>query len=129
MRARSAKPKRNIFTDESCYSHYDPSEEGYGNASEWRSAFKYRMGFDAARERVGKKSPLYMIFGDTMPIGWTARTAQDQWNEIKAAWRKLARTCHPDFFFNDKAKEEQFKDLMGAFELLEDEYRRKGVRV
>jgi hypothetical protein len=129
MRTRSAKPKRNIFTDESCYEHYDPQMEGYGDETQWRAEFKWRMGLDAAREAVGSKSPLFILFGNVLPTGWSARTFSDQWKEIKSTYRKLARQFHPDLNPDDPTTEDKFKEVQGAFEVLEDEYRRKGVQV
>jgi hypothetical protein len=126
MRTRSAKPKRGFLEG---YKTYDPHVEGYGNPSSWRAEFKWRMGLDAARERVGAKSPLAILFGATLPVGWSARTLSDQWAEIKSTYRKLARKFHPDLNDGDKACEEKFKDVQGAYEVLEDEYRRKGVQV
>ncbi len=40
--------------------------------------------------------------------------------EIKSAFRKLAKTCHPDLNPGDKAKEAQFKELNEAYEVLSD---------
>jgi DnaJ-domain-containing protein 1 len=47
-----------------------------------------------------------------------ARTATQA--EIKTAFRKLAFECHPDRFPGDKAKEERFKDINEASEVLSD---------
>jgi hypothetical protein len=126
MRTRSAKPKKGFLDG---YKTYDPQVEGYGDPSSWRTEFKWRMGLDAAREAVGSKSPLAILFGTILPTGWSARTLSDQWKEIKTTYRKLARQYHPDFNPGDEASEEKFKIVQGAFELLEDDYRRKGVQV
>jgi len=45
-------------------------------------------------------------------------------SDIKSAFRTQAKACHPDHNPGDKAKEEQFKDLVGAYEFLSDERRR-----
>ena len=50
------------------------------------------------------------------------RTATDK--EIKAAYRKLARKHHPDVNQGDKAAEERFKEVAGAFAVLSDSEKR-----
>ena len=123
MRTKSAKPKKGFLDG---YKTYDPQVEGYGDAASWRSEFKWRMGLDAAREAVGSKSPLAILFGEFLPTGWSARTFADQWTEIKSQYRTLAKQFHPD---KPTGNEEKFKLVQGAFEVLEDQYRRKGVKV
>jgi DnaJ-class molecular chaperone len=44
--------------------------------------------------------------------------------EIKKAYRKLARKYHPDVNPNDKAAEEKFKEISEAFDILSDEKKR-----
>lgn len=51
------------------------------------------------------------------------RTASD--DEIKKAYRKLARKYHPDMNPGDKKAEERFKDVSAAFEVLSDAKKRK----
>ncbi len=46
-------------------------------------------------------------------------------NEIKKAYRKLARTSHPDLNPGDKAAEERFKELQEANEVLSNTENRK----
>jgi molecular chaperone DnaJ len=50
-----------------------------------------------------------------------AATAQD----IKRAYRKLAKANHPDSTGGDKAKERRFKEISTAYELLSDETKRR----
>ena len=45
--------------------------------------------------------------------------------EIKSAYRKLAKECHPDLHPNDKNAEERFKELNEANEVLSDPEKRK----
>ena len=47
-----------------------------------------------------------------------SKTAPDA--EIKSAFRKSAKTCHPDLHPGDKEKEAQFKELNEAYEVLSD---------
>ncbi len=41
-------------------------------------------------------------------------------DEIKSAFRRQAKTCHPDLNPGDKAKEAEFKELNEAYEVLSD---------
>jgi len=44
--------------------------------------------------------------------------------DIKSAFRKRAKECHPDLHPNDKTAEERFKELNEAYEVLSDANRR-----
>jgi DnaJ-class molecular chaperone len=46
-------------------------------------------------------------------------------DEIKKAYRKLARQYHPDVNPNDKSAEEKFKEISEAYEVLSDPEKRK----
>lgn len=59
---------------------------------------------------------LYEILG-------VSRTATPE--EVKKAYRKLAKKYHPDVNPENKAAEEKFKEATAAFEMLSDEKRRK----
>ena len=46
-------------------------------------------------------------------------------DEIKKAYRKLAKANHPDSTGGDKAKERRFKEISSAYEVLGDDKKRK----
>ncbi len=46
-------------------------------------------------------------------------------DEIKKAYRKLARKYHPDTNQGDKSAEERFKEVQGAYAILSDPEKRK----
>ena len=46
-------------------------------------------------------------------------------DEIKKAYRKLARKYHPDVNPNDKTAESKFKEIQEAYDILKDEKKRK----
>lgn len=52
-----------------------------------------------------------------------ARSATDE--EIKSAFKKLARKHHPDLHPGDKAAEERFKEISAANDLLKDKEKRR----
>src|ERR671921_2039746 len=51
------------------------------------------------------------------------KNASDE--DIKKAYRKLARENHPDRIPDDAAAEERFKDIQGAYDILSDPEKRK----
>ena len=46
-------------------------------------------------------------------------------DQIRAAYRKIAKVTHPDLHPGDKQAEERFKEASGAYELLSDEEKRR----
>jgi molecular chaperone DnaJ len=55
-------------------------------------------------------------------LGVSKTASQD---EIKKAYRKLARQYHPDTNAGDKEAEERFKEIQGAYDVLSDPEKRK----
>ena len=94
------------------YRTYD-TREGFGDPGQWRDAFRYRMGLDAAREAVGSDSPRSIL---NVSLSST-------WDEIKAAYRTLVRKFHPDL--NPGIDTTMFRKVQGAYEILEAEFKRK----
>ncbi|HEY4485260.1 MAG TPA: J domain-containing protein [Nitrospiria bacterium] len=64
-----------------------------------------------------------MEYKDYYKILGVSKTGSDQ--EIKSAYRKLARQYHPDLNPGDKAAEEKFKQINEANEVLGDREKRK----
>src|SRR3954468_23786231 len=55
-------------------------------------------------------------------LGVDKKASQD---DIKKAYRKLARQYHPDKNPGDKGAEERFKEVQGAYDLIGDPEKRK----
>lgn len=64
---------------------------------------------------VADKRDYYEVLG-------VAKDASDA--DIKAAFRKKAKSCHPDLHPGDSAKEAEFKELNEAYEVLSDQDKR-----
>src|SRR5262245_49098184 len=62
-------------------------------------------------------------FRDYYEILGVARAAKEE--EIKKAYRKLARKYHPDLNPNNKQAEEKFKEVQEAYEVLSDSEKRQ----
>lgn len=61
----------------------------------------------------------YKDYYSTLGVGKNATS-----DEIKKAYRKLARKYHPDVNPNDKTAEEKFKEINEAYEVLSDDEKR-----
>jgi DnaJ-class molecular chaperone len=68
------------------YKTYNPSVDGYGDASQWKKAFNQRMGYDEAVNVLGVDDPYFIL---EIEVGST-------FAEIKKAYRKMAMKWHPD---------------------------------
>src|SRR5919204_6645116 len=62
-------------------------------------------------------------FRDYYEILGVARSAKEE--DIKKAYRKLARKYHPDLNPNNKQAEEKFKEIQEAYEVLSDADKRQ----
>src|SRR3977135_150908 len=62
-------------------------------------------------------------FQDYYEVLGLPRTASEE--EIRKAFRKLARKYHPDVNPGDKSAEEKFKEINEAYEVLSDTDKRK----
>src|SRR3974377_1081254 len=59
------------------------------------------------------------------PCEFPARPPTASSADIQKAYRKLAKKLHPDLNPGDKAAEEKFKEIAGAYDLLSDDEKRK----
>jgi DnaJ-class molecular chaperone len=110
-----SKTKKRAFMDG--YPIYDPGAEGYGNPKQWRNKFRATMGFEEAEE-VLRAMP-----GDSSPLSILGLSGRPTWNEIKAAYRRMARKYHPDVNPSPDATE-QMKKINAAFAVLERQYQK-----
>src|SRR5207249_3713880 len=83
-------------------------------------AKRVRLGFGGPRDTVARMAVTFRDYYETLGVGRNA--TQD---EIKKAYRKLARKHHPDVNPNDPSAEEKFKALNEANEVLSDPEKRR----
>src|SRR5258708_9261 len=74
-------------------------------------------------ERWHKVEAMAVQFRDYYETLGVSKTASD--DEIKSAFRKLARKYHPDVAKDKKTAEEKFKQINEAYEVLSDPEKRK----
>ena len=98
--------KKRSFADIK-YKTYDTSA-GYGNVSEWQSAWNRRMGTEEATRQLGSADPLSIL-------GFEATPTLD---ELKRRYRKLMLQYHPDAGGTDPAKA---ASIIAAYSLLEEQ--------
>lgn len=75
----------------------------------------FRLAADCSLTKMAKKD-----YYQTLGVKKDAKA-----DEIKKAYRKLARKHHPDVNPNDKAAEEKFKEIQEAYDVLSDDKKRK----
>ncbi|MBQ1301889.1 MAG: DnaJ domain-containing protein, partial [Firmicutes bacterium] len=68
-----------------------------------------------------------MEYKDYYKILGVEKTATQ--DEIKKAYRKMAKLYHPDKTKGDKAAEEKFKEAAEAYSVLSDEKKRKELEL
>ncbi|MGD9670385.1 MAG: DnaJ C-terminal domain-containing protein [Hyphomicrobiaceae bacterium] len=61
--------------------------------------------------------------GDPYSVLGVARGASDE--EVRSAFRRLAKSCHPDLHPGDKAAADRFKSLSAAYDIVGDPERRR----
>src|SRR6185295_6970046 len=76
-----------------------------------------------SKSLCSKLSNMAVKFRDYYEILGVARAAKEE--EIKKAYRKLARKYHPDLNPNNKQAEEKFKEVQEAYEVLSDPEKRQ----
>src|SRR6267378_7383917 len=103
-----------------------PSKMGFACPIE-RNGFKGKFRtLNGARPHGGSAAagwPMAIEFKDYYKILGVERTASEE--EIRKAFRKLARLYHPDVARDKKVAEEKFKEINEAYEVLGDPEKRK----
>ncbi len=61
--------------------------------------------------------------GDPYSVLGVANAASDE--EVRSAFRRLAKSCHPDLHPGDKAASDRFKSLSAAYDIVGDPERRR----
>lgn len=97
---------------------------GYSSGRFWRSVHPSgRSGHQASvllvqrkRRRFRRRPKRGIDMSDFYTVLGVAHCADNE--QIKAAFRRLAKTCHPDLHSGDKRAERRFKEIGSAYETL-----------
>lgn len=95
------------------YETYDPEVEGFGNPYLWRESFFERMGLAKAQQLLGERDPLEII-GITV--------SNPSWDDIQRAFRRIILSFHPDRNPGNDEALDRAKEILAAYEILEDRY-------
>ena len=104
--------------------HHQPNERG-DHADDHNEFSQVAHQFEKLRELSGGTSlrAMPVQFRDYYETLGVSKTATEE--EIRSAFRKLARKYHPDVAKDKKAAEEKFKEINEAYEVLGDPEKRK----